>query len=76
VPIVPVGLWNTPRPGGGWTVWLRFGHPTHAPQLAAVEAAVRSLSRAPSEETLRFSGNDSSVRVGRAGAMTHRPDLQ
>ena len=27
VPIVPVGLWYAPRPGGGWTVWLRFGRP-------------------------------------------------
>ena len=56
VPIVPVGLWYAPRPGGGWTVWLRFGRPVrlstaergqHRAQVAAVEAEVRRLSAPP-----------------------------
>jgi len=56
VPIVPVGLWYAPRPGGGWTVWLRFGRPVrlstaergqHRAQVATVETEVRRLSAPP-----------------------------
>jgi putative membrane protein len=55
-PILPVGLWYAPRPGRGWTVWLRFGRPLyltagergqHRAQVATVEAEVRRLSTAP-----------------------------
>lgn len=54
VPIVPVGVWYAPRPGGGWTMWLRFGSPTPDPwsggrraRLATIEAEVRRLSAPP-----------------------------
>lgn len=47
VPIVAVGLWYSPRPGGGWTVWLRFGEPMFDQQRARIESMVRTLSRAP-----------------------------
>jgi putative membrane protein len=56
VPVVPVGLWYAPRPGGGWTVWLRFGQPdvpigaglaVRRARLRAVEAAVQRLSAPP-----------------------------
>ena len=56
VPIVPVGLWYASLPGGGWTVWLRFGRPVrlssaedrqHRAQVATVEAEVRRLSAPP-----------------------------
>ena len=56
VPIVPVGLWYSPRPRGGWTVWLRFGRPTcldpvqratHRLDLATMESTVRNLSHPP-----------------------------
>jgi 1-acyl-sn-glycerol-3-phosphate acyltransferase len=74
VPIVPVGLWYAPRPGGGWTVWLRFGRPTHAPQLAATESMVRNLSRARCGVSLRFSANASREPVAQAPPRTLRPD--
>jgi 1-acyl-sn-glycerol-3-phosphate acyltransferase len=76
VPIVPAGLWYTPRPGGRWTVWLRFGRPTYAPQLAATESMVRNLSRARCGQSLRFSGNDSRAPVAQASLRTLRPDLR
>lgn len=49
VPIVPVGLCYSARPHGGWTVWLRFGRPTHRPRLAAMQSTVRKLSCPPAE---------------------------
>jgi putative membrane protein len=70
VPIVPVGLWYSPRPGGGWTVWLRFGHPTLAPELASIESTVHILSRAP----CLISPNDSREPVAQAPLRTPRPD--
>jgi hypothetical protein len=56
IPILPVGLWYSPRQGGGWTVWLRFGRPLclsagnrgqRRVQVAAVEVEVRRLSAPP-----------------------------
>ncbi len=56
--ILPVGLWYSPRPGGGWMVWLRFGRPMclsagdrgqRRAHVAAVEAEVRRLSAPPSD---------------------------
>lgn len=56
VPILPVGLWYSPRPGGGWTAWLRFGRPLcqspgdrgqRRAQVVAIEAEVRRLSLPP-----------------------------
>jgi len=52
VAIVPVGLWYSQRPGGGWTVWLRFGRPVRLragdrAQVAAIQADVRRLSAPP-----------------------------
>ena|SRR5579864_3635942 len=70
VPIVPVGLWYAPRPGRGWTVWLRFGRPTHARQLAATESAVLNLSRAPCP----ISANASRESVAQAPLRTLPPD--
>ena len=78
VPIVPVGLWYSARPRGGWTVWLRFGRPTYRPQLAAIQSTVRNLSRAPAEgwTSLSSGGNQWSARVGQACPMSHRADLR
>ena len=66
VPIVPVGLCYAPGPRGSWTVRLRFGRPTHSPQLAALESMVHTLSAAPQ----RFSGDESSAGAGRTSPMT------
>ena len=70
VPIVPVGLWYAPRPGGSWTVWLRFGEPVFDRQLASIESEVRTLSRAPCP----VSANDSREPVAQAPLWTLRPD--
>ncbi len=70
VPIVAVGLWYSPRPGGGWTVWLRFGEPVFDPQLAKIESGVRTLSRAP----CTISANASREPVAPAPPRTLRPD--
>jgi 1-acyl-sn-glycerol-3-phosphate acyltransferase len=70
VPIVPVELWYAPRPGGGWTVWLRFGEPVFDLQLASIESGVRTLSRAPCP----ISANASREPVAQAPPRTLRPD--
>jgi 1-acyl-sn-glycerol-3-phosphate acyltransferase len=70
VPVVPVGLWYSPRPRGGWTVWLRLGEPIFDQQLATIESTVRTLSRAPCP----ISAHDSREPVAQAPLRTLRPD--
>ena len=56
VPLVPVGLWYTRQPAGGWSACLRFGAPVSYARdrqggrraaLGRLESAVRELSEPP-----------------------------